>query len=102
MLTYMKQLFTLAKMVHLSPLTDERMMRNEEKREGKIRPSDSISGRPLLHFGAALSTVFTIDLQGVFFLLTFLLISFHLLVCERGELYHLNEHKNLLLTRETY
>ena len=54
MLTYMKQIFTLVKMVQLFPLTDERMKRNEEKRKEKIRPPDSISGWPLLHFGAAL------------------------------------------------
>ena len=55
MLTYMKQIFTLFKMKQLSPLTDEGMRRNEEKREEKLRPSDSISGRPLLHFGVALT-----------------------------------------------
>ena len=55
MLTYMKQIFTLVKIVQLSPLIDERMRRNEKKREEKIRPPDSISGRPLLHFGAALT-----------------------------------------------
>ena len=55
MLTYIKQLFTLVKMVELSPLTDERKRRNEEKREGKIRPPDSILGPPLLHFGVALT-----------------------------------------------
>ena len=43
MLTYMKQLFMLVKMVQLSPLTDERMSRNEEKREEKIMPPDSIT-----------------------------------------------------------
>ena len=61
--------FMLIKIVQLSPLTDERMRRNEEKLEEKIRPPDSITkvalkwskGRP-----------------------------------ERGELYHLNERKNLL------
>ena len=46
MLTYMKQIFTLVKMVQLSALTYERMRRNEEKREEKIRPPDSISERP--------------------------------------------------------
>ena len=55
MLTYMKQLFTLVKMIQLSPLPDERMRRNEEKREEEIKPPDSILGRPLLHFGAALT-----------------------------------------------
>ena len=34
--------------------------------------------------------------RGPYFLLTFLLISPHPLICERGELCHLNEHKNLL------
>ena len=87
----MKQLFTLVKMVQLSPLTDERMRRNEKKCEGEIRPPGSILGRPLLHFGMALSTVFTLHLleicksRGPYFLLMFLLISFHLLVCERRE-----------------
>ena len=55
MLTYMKQIFTLVKMEQLSPVTDERMRRNEEQREGEIRPPDSKSGGPLLHFGAALN-----------------------------------------------
>ena len=32
----------IIKMVQLSPLTDERMRRNEENREEKIRPPDSI------------------------------------------------------------
>ena len=52
MLTYMKQIVTLVKMVQLSPFIDERTRRNEKKREEKIRPPDSILGRPLLHFGA--------------------------------------------------
>ena len=39
----MKQIFTLVKMVQLSPLTDAGMRRNEEKREEKIRPPDSIT-----------------------------------------------------------
>ena len=34
--------------------------------------------------------------RGPYFPLTFLFISPHLLICERGELYHLNEHKKLL------
>ena len=55
MLTYMKQLFTLIKIVQFPPLPDERMKRNEEKRDEEIRPPDSISGQPLLHFGAALT-----------------------------------------------
>ena len=55
MLTYLKQIFTLIKMVQLSPLIYERMRRNGEKHEEKIGPPDSISGRPLLHFGAALT-----------------------------------------------
>ena len=46
MLTYMKQIFTLVKMIQLFPLTDERIRRNEEKCEEKVRPPDSISGRP--------------------------------------------------------
>ena len=49
----------LIKMVQLSPLTDERMRRNEEKREEKIRPPDSITkaapkwsqGRPKMESG---------------------------------------------------
>ena len=61
-LTYMKHFFTLVKMVQLSSLTDERMRKNEETCEGKIRPPDYISGppdyisgRPLLLLGAALT-----------------------------------------------
>ena len=42
-LSCLKQLFMLVMMVQLSPLTDERMRRNEEKREEKIRPPDSIT-----------------------------------------------------------
>ena len=34
--------------------------------------------------------------RGPYFLLTFLFISPHPLIYERGELYHFNEHKNLL------
>ena len=34
--------------------------------------------------------------RGPYFLPTFLLISPHPLICERGEFYHLNERKNLL------
>ena len=75
MLTYMKQIFTLVKMVQLSPLIDERMKRNEKKREEKIRPPDSILGRPWLYLGAALV------IESVY---------------EKGELYDLNKRKNLL------
>ena len=35
--------FMLIKIVQLSPLTDERMRRNEEKLEEKIRPPDSLT-----------------------------------------------------------
>ena len=42
-LSCLKQLFMLVKIVQLSPLTDERMRRNEEKREEKIRPPDAIT-----------------------------------------------------------
>ena len=55
MLTYIKQIFTLVKMGQLSPLIDERMRRNEKKREEKIRLPDSILGQPLVHFGEALT-----------------------------------------------
>ena len=97
------------------------MRRNEKKHKEKIRPPDSILGRPLLHFGAALTLFwggpnsisgrpwlhigaamtpfqggFSNIVRGPFFLLTFLLISPHPPICERGELYHLNERKNLL------
>ena len=41
----MKQIFTLIKMVQLSSLTDERMRRNEEKCEEKIRPPDSYKSK---------------------------------------------------------
>ena len=66
----LKQRFTFVYLEQLSPPpTDERMRRNEEKREGKIRPLDSILGWPwlhlgwpLLHLGEALATVFTLDL----------------------------------------
>ena len=34
--------------------------------------------------------------RGPYFLLTFLLISPHPLICERGDLYHLNKNKKLL------
>ena len=44
MLTYMKQILTLVKMEKLSPVTDERMRRKEEKHEEKIRPPDSFLG----------------------------------------------------------
>ena len=72
------------KMVQLSPLTDERMRRNGEKREEKIRPP---------YFITKAAPKWS---QGPYFLLTFLFISPHPLIYERGELYHLNEHKNLL------
>ena len=107
-------IYTLVKMVQLAPLTYERMRKNEEKREGKIRPPDFILGQPWLHCGAALtpfraalSTVFILDLleicknRGPYFLFMFLLISFDLLVCERGELYNLNEPNKQLQTRQT-
>ena len=38
MLTYKMKLLILIKMVQLSPLTDERMRRNKEEREGKKAP----------------------------------------------------------------
>ena len=40
-LSCLKQLFALVKIVQLSPLTDEKMKRNEENREEKIRLPDS-------------------------------------------------------------
>ena len=58
-LSCLNQLFMLVMMVQLSPLTDERMRRNEEKREEKIRDPDSITkaapkrsqGRPEMESG---------------------------------------------------
>ena len=51
----MKQIFTPVKIVQLSALIYERMRKNEKKPEEKIRPPDSISGQPFLHFRAALT-----------------------------------------------
>ena len=78
----------LVKMAKLSPLTDERMRRNEEKCEEKIRPPDSITkaapkwsqGRPEMESGPP-----RIGVRGPYFPLMFLLISPHPLICERGE-----------------
>ena len=72
----------LFNMVQLSPLTDERMRRNEEKREEKIKPFIKTPFR-----GG-----FSNRVRGPYFLLTFLFISPHPLICERGELYHIKEH----------
>ena len=69
MLTYLKQIFTLVKMVQPYPHTDERIRRNEEKPEvlalRHIRVDitsfhgspDFISWQSLLHFRAAFITV---------------------------------------------
>ena len=57
-----------------------------------VRPAPKWSqGRPEMESGPPRNGV-----RGPYFLLTFLLISPHPLICERGELYHLNERKNLL------
>ena len=93
----MKKLFTLIKMYQLSPLTDERMRRNEEKREEKIRPPDSITkaapkwspGRPEIESGPPQNGVRAAPKwnEGALFSphVSPNLFSF-LLICERGEL----------------
>ena len=48
-------------------------------------------GRPELESGPP-----RIGVRGPYFLLTFLLVSPHPLIFERGELYHLNKRKHLL------
>ena len=92
----------LVKMVQLSPLTDERMRRNEEKREEIIRPPDSITkaapkwsqGRPemeswLPRNGVRAAPKWSkgrteMESGGLYLLLTFLFISPHPLIYERG------------------
>ena len=96
----------LVKKVQLSPLTDERMRRNKEKREEKIRPPDSITkaapkwsqGRPEMKSGPLRNGVRAArnGVRGSYFPLMFLLISPHPLICERGELYHLSMRTKLL------
>ena len=48
-------------------------------------------GHPKMESGPPQNVV-----RGPYFVLTFLLISPHPLICERGKLYHFNERKNLL------